>query len=394
MVAPGPPSSGAFQPVKVNVKFRCLMVALTALVTCIMTFNIFWLTTMLEDTHHRPRRPTPTNMKLLDYQSLFAQEIKPHCIKRKTLQDIKECFPFVRQIQRPDCQEIKDWTAVQRCLTGRFRKDTLLSHIHIVGERHSGTKFLTNELQKCFPRNTRFPFRVHRDFLRSKHFFQPILAGHDLASSVVIVVVRDPVDWIAAMRAKPYHSPSHVEEFNETSFTPLAWRDFVNRPWTLQDTEGWELQKDQAEYTVCQENFHRMEVVPCVYNETSGKVAKRFINGFTPLYEMRRDGTGRPFSSIMELRKEKILNFVLELPTLLDLSGFMIVRYEDMLRNGTQFVLDQLKDILGLDKEDMSRCRALPPQPERLGSRPVPEDFRQYLREHLDTDMEHLLGYD
>ena len=401
MVAPGPPSSGAYSPiVKVHaVKFRCLMVALTTLVVCIMTFNIFWLANILDETHQRPTTTSSghrPSTKLLDYEGLLAHEIKPHCTKRKTLQDIKECFPFVRQIHRPNCREINDWDAVQNCLTGRFRTDTPLRHIHIVGERHSGTKFLTKELQKCFPRHSPdFTFRVHRDFLRSKHFFQPILAGHDLAASVVIVVVRDPVDWIAAMREKPYHSPSHVQTLNDTGFTPLPWRDFVQRPWTLQgnDKDEWELEPYPTDETICQENFHRKEVIPCEYNETSGKLAEPFVRGFAPLYEMRRDGTAKPFSSILELRTEKILNFVLELPTLLDLSGFMIVRYEDVLRNGTQFVLDQLQDILQLDTAHMRRCRKVSPQPERLGSRPIPFDFRQYIREHIDSDMEHLLGY-
>lgn len=396
MVAPGPPSSGAFQPVKVNVRFRCLMVALTTVVACIMTFNIIWLSHLLEDTRpRRPRTPKSGSTKILNKQEeLLSKEIKPHCTQRKTLEDIKKCFPSVRQLERPDCQEIKDWTAVQRCLTGRFRTDNVLSHIHIVGERHSGTKFLTKELQRCFPRNTRFSFRVHRDFLRSKHFFQPILAGHDLAASFVIVMVRDPVDWVAAMREIPYHSPSHVVALNKTGFTPLPWADFVKKPWTLENIdEGWEWQIEKDQNTLCQENFHPVEVVPCQYNDTSGKIAERFVNGFAPLYEMRRDGSGEPFSSILELRNEKILNFVLELPLLTDLSGYMIIRYEDILRNGTQFVLDELREVLGLEKSDMSRCRAVPAQPERLGSRHVAEDFRRYIWEHLDSDMEHLLGY-
>lgn len=381
------------------------MVALTVLVVCIMTFNIFWLAHILDDTRHRPTTKTTTtttmerhqSTKLLDYEGILEHEIKPQCTKRKTLQDIKECFPFLRHIRhRPDCEEINDWGTVQRCLTGRFRTDTPLRHIHIVGERHSGTKFLTKELQKCFPRHTSdFTFRVHRDFLRSKHFFQPILAGHDLTSSIVLVVVRDPVDWIAAMREKPYHSPSHVLSINETGFAPLPWHEFVNRPWTLRGDgrNEWELVRNPTDETICQENFHRMEVVPCEYNETSGKLADPLIRGFAPIYEMQRDGTGRPFRSIMELRAEKILNFVLEIPTLMDLSGFMIVRYEDVLQDGTQFVLDQLQEILHLDDAHMRRCRVIPPQPERLGSRPVPSDFRRYVREHMDPDMERLLGY-
>ena len=398
-----PPSSGALAG-KVNVKFRCLMVALTGVVACIMAFNVFWLASILEegDSHrhrnhrrrgHFSRTPADLDYQQLDYEGILKHEVKPHCVRRRTIQDIQSCFPWVRKLPT-DCQDIRDWSSVQRCLTGRFRPDSKVQHIHIVGERHSGTKFLTQELQACFPRKTRFPFRVHRDFIRSKHFFQPILAGHDLATSFIIVVVRDPVDWVAAMHEKPYHSPNHVAALNETAVVPLDWQDFVTRPWTLSGND-WEAKPaGNNDEELCQDSFHRNEVVPCEYDEESGKIIDRWVRGFAPLYEMQRDGTGRPFSSILELRTEKILNFILELPMLTDLSGFMIVRYEDLLRNGTQFVLDQLRDRLGLPPSATAKCHVQTPQTDRLDQRRIPEDFRQYIRQHLDADMERLLGYD
>lgn len=377
-------------------------------VVCIMVFNIIWLLTILENddrvaANKKKNEPltSAADYAPLDYQALLLQEIQPHCKRRRTLLDIQNCFPLQRKLP-PHCHSIQDWNDVQRCLTGRFRDDTVVHHVHIVGERHSGTKFLTQELQDCFPRKTRYPFRVHRDFIRSKHFFQPILSGHDLRSSVVIVVVRDPVDWTAAMHEKPYHSPHHVAGWNETHAIPLDWRDFVQRPWTLssnQDATSWEgkphhqQQQQSLDDNTCQYTFHRREVVPCEFNETSGKLADRWVRGFAPVYELQRDGSGRAFSSILELRTEKILNFVLELPILTDLSGFLIVRYEDMMRNGTNFVLEQLRQILGLDAEAIAKCHVVPPQPERMASRPVPPEFRQYIWDHLDTSMERLLGY-
>lgn len=385
---------------KVSLKFRCLMGALTVLVVCVMTFNIFWLHTVIqtqqdgEGAHNGDLFGSPNNH--IDGEVIMAHEIKPFmegCDRRKSLEDIQRCFPseIVRKLS-PDCQEIKDWEHLQDCLTGRFRNgNKAVRHVHIVGERHSGTKFLTSQLQKCFPRRTRFSFRVHRDFIRSKHFFQPIL-DQDLSQSIIVVIVRDPVDWVAAMREKPYHSPFHMKGFNDKAI-PLDWHDFVTRPWTMPRLPGWENRTDDSDPKLCQDNFHREEVVPCEYNESSGLIPDNFFRGFYPLYEMQRDGSGRPFSSIIDLRNEKIVNFVLELPMLTDVAGFMVVRYEDILLKGMDFVLKRLQKMLRLPDKAMNLCKNIPPQPDRLKARAVADDFRKYIVEHMDSHLESLLGY-
>jgi hypothetical protein len=122
-------------------------------------------------------------------------------------------------------------------------------------------------------------------------------------------------------------------------------------------------------------------------------VPAAFKNGFEPVYELRRDGSGKPFRHVLELRTEKLVNMVLELGLLLDLAGLMIVRYEDILRNGTAFVIDDLRDILQLPTHVKESCQPLPPQPNRLNGRPISEDFRRWIDTHLDRPVEHLLGY-
>ena len=410
MVTPvaAPPSSGAAR-VK-HVKFRCLMVALTAVVSCLMVFNVVWLFTLLErdgplllPTPIWSRRSSPKAAADAEYhaynpqQLLLQHEVHPQCDMRRprrTVQDVQACFPTTTRSLPPDCRTIHDWPTVQRCLTGRYRNDTAVRHVHIVGERHSGTKFLTNELQACFPRHTRYSFRVHRDFVRSKHFFQPLLWAADLEASWVVVVVRDPVDWLAAMREKPYHSPAHVAGWNETSVVPLSWYDFLQRSWTLPNVDAWETHGENIppNNQLCQDNFRRHEVVPCSYNASSGQLGDRWTRGFAPVYELQRDHSGQPFASIVQLRTEKLVNFVLEIPLVMSssLAGLLIVRYEDVLQNGTRFVLDQLGDLLDVST---AQCRATPPQPNR-GRRVVPADVRAYLRTHLDANVERLVGYD
>ena len=150
------------------------------------------------------------------------------CQSMKSVLDIQTCHPetSVRPLG-PNCSDIRNWDDVQRCLTGRFTafhqtslngttNDTTppppISEIHILGERNSGTKFVTAELQQCFPRGPNL--RVHRDFVREKHWFQPINADDDHRHRLIVVVVRDPVEWMAAMRQSPYHSPAHVAGFD------------------------------------------------------------------------------------------------------------------------------------------------------------------------------------
>lgn len=375
---------------RVSIKFRCLMGALTILVVCVMTFNIFWLHTVLET------QEKSVVSKSMGLSEMVLREVRAAegCGRRRTAQDVQKCFPprIVRQLGST-CDEIQDWNDVQRCLNGRLNKDvTEIRHVHIVGERHSGTKFLTKELQTCFPRKTRFTFRVHRDFIRSKHFFQPIL-DQDLASSIIIVVVRNPVDWVAAMNEKPYHSPFHVKGFNGTQVIPMDWNDFVSQPWTMPRLPGWEARTIESDDTVCQEYFRHHEVIPCEYNQSSGLIAESIYRGFSPLYELQRDGSGRPFSSIIDLRTEKLVNFVLEIPLLTNIGGFLVVRYEDILRKGTTFVLEKIQQMLKLPNEAMTRCRPTPPQPDLLKARQVDDEFRKYVLDHIDPKVEKLLDY-
>jgi hypothetical protein len=385
-----------------NLKVRCLMGSLSMVVLCIMVFNLFWLHTLLEDDNVSSGTKAVRSSVLASIDPALS-----HCQQRRSLRDVQACFASPRQLPARDCDEVTDWSSVQRCLTGRFRPEAQIRHVHIVGERHSGTKFLTNHLQECFPRQRQqgtrstttpdYGFKVHRDFLRSKHWFQPIL-GHDMSQSVVVVLVRDPYQWVTAMLEKPYHSPFHIRRFNGTrGVVPLEWVDFVSRPWSMPLLPGWENRSTtttrQQHQQHCQMYFSRQEVVPCEYNRSSGFVPTAFANGFEPVYELRRDGSGKAFRHVLELRTEKLVNFVLELGILLDLAGLMIVRYEDVLRNGTDFVIEDLREILQLPAHVKESCTPLPPQPDRLRGRPISKDFRRWIHKHLDRPVEHLLGY-
>ena len=355
------------------------------------------------------------------------------CNRKRTLKDIQSCFPsrFVRQLG-PGCEKVETWPDVQRCLNRRFvavpnanatSNNANSDHytVHILGERNSGTKFVMRELQACFPRNSSVGtvddhdsshqppsvvVKVHRDYIRAKHWFQPITADN-WRNHILVVVFRDSVEWVAALREKPYHSPRHVRRFegaNGQMIVPLDWRSFVSREWSTARTDhDHELQMNQTRRAlanrgeVCREGFAYHQVVPCRFdNSTSIQVPLQRLRGFEPIYELRRDGSGQPFRNILELRAEKIVNFLLELPVVVDLGGFLAVRYEDLLREGTGPMLQQVATMVGRTSKNGAlpgTCQAGPPQPERLGKRLVDPEFRDYILSHVEPGPEKLLGY-
>jgi len=325
--------------------------------------------------------------------------------KIRTAQDLKRCTSAKTFLQlEPSCEQIETWQDVQRCLVRRFFPEPAERYeIHIIGERNSGTKFIMRELQQCFPKED-FTVRIHRDFVRAKHFFQPTHRNsrRGYRKSIIIAIFRDPVEWTAAMIQKPYHSPNHIAGFDNVTgeVIPMAWQDFVARRWkTPRSKFDMELiRAGRVEETlnglICKELFTFTEVIPCRYDyNTSKAVPEDKLRGYEPIYELRRDGTGRSFEHILELRSEKIFNFLLELPLLLKLGGFVAVRYEDLLTNGTQSFLENVADIIGVDGGLPATCKPTPPQPGLFGKRPVSQGLREWVNEHVDVERERLLGY-
>lgn len=324
--------------------------------------------------------------------------------ERPAISSIAKCYPNapLQPLMNSSCTDVKTWSDVQTCLVGRRNAAAAPTtprgiQIHVIGERNSGTKWLQQELAKCFPRE-KLGVRCHRDFVRSKHFFQPPSRGN-FDHSIVIAIFRDPVQWIAAMREKPYHMPYQMDGFDMNQkrmpAIPLEWEKFIQRssPWTMPERSKHDLQilRDGKQNQVtCRQGFTFNEIVPCQFDNATIPESK--WRGHEPFYEMRRDNSGKPFEDLLKLRSEKILNFVLEVPLLMRLAGFSAVRYEDLLLRGTRFLMEQIADMMGLQDLPES-CKPLPPQPERLEHRQIPAGFRSWVEDRLVMDTEHLLGY-
>ena len=127
--------------------------------------------------------------------------------------------------------------------------------IHVLGERHSGTKWITDHLEECFNSSA----EIKRGLSRWKHWFQENNDYHYRLGSKAIVVAqfRHVLQWVKAMQVDPYHAPAH---FN------LSWREYVHRPWTMKRS-GRDLRLNGTEGEICQYNFSPHQVVPCLVDQ-------------------------------------------------------------------------------------------------------------------------------
>ena len=317
--------------------------------------------------------------------------------------------------------KIRTWEGIQNCVNGprKYHHRSSTSplekqekHLHLIGERNSGTKFVIEEIKSCFPPD-RYNMKIHRDYLRPKHFFQPIdmaTRSRSMENHYVVSIFRSPVEWVAAMIEKPYHSPSHVRFDESSQPMPLAWQDFVNRPWTLQHynqtDHDWQdhILPQKRETRNCRYGFGFQEIIPCRWIGANSTIPKHFWRAYEPIYELRTDRTairapagggelrdGVPFDNIMQLRSEKIKNFLLEVPLIHRVGGYHAVRYEDLLANGTRAMLEQVATILGLPGIPDS-CNPQLPAPDRR-RRKIPDGLRQWVEDNLILETERLLGY-
>ena len=253
----------------------------------------------------------------------------------------------------------------------------LIKTISLVGERHSGTKWITSQLVDCFGDQV----KVLNRYTRYKHWFQ--YEDSELYSSkstVVVALFRDPYDWIESMRKKPYHSPNH---FN------LDWKTFVTTSWGMErGPADQQLIKDGLTHnTTCMHRFPFENIIPCskldrnMYNGTQRSGKKIGVN-----YELNQDGSGNPYDSILQLRRDKIRNYF-RLSSFDAVYAFYPVQFEYMVTHGTTPLVDELERVTGFK----SNCRRA--APHALKQKEYDESFEQWINEHLDWEAERMIGY-
>ena len=248
----------------------------------------------------------------------------------------------------------------------RRRRRTIKS-IHFIGERHSGTTWMYNHLRRCFGED----LPVHMGFTRFKHWFQynNTAMEENEPHALVIAQFREPYSWVEAMRRENHHAPLHAE---------LNWQQFVTRKWWMPRPPKDEPLANETG-RVCGQQFHYNEVIPC-----SESVFRR--RGGHPRYELRIDGSGEPYDSVVQLRTDKIRNF-LETANYAGVASHLAVRYEDVVTNGSGAILSRIEKATGVK----AQCKAKPAQ--SLSVRNYDPRYVKWMNKNVDWSTEALIGY-
>lgn len=282
----------------------------------------------------------------------------------------------------------------------KFREpaDGSIKSISLLGERNSGTRWIYGHLGLCF--NHTIP--VHRSLSRYKHWFQYDDAKEIPKNTLSIAMFRDPIAWTYAMQKVPHHASMHLD---------LPWKEFVTQEWNMErlekDVMFFEDQKKLNNHTgrICQCNFHYHEIVSCLLRpypdgywgmkidsktKTWEPHRKHRFSQHQPFYEMRvNDPKGRPYNNILEMRADKIRNFM-ESSTYANVDGFWHYQYEGLLKTGTRELVEKIERATGL-KHHPEKCKIYDPQNRR--KREMPLEYVDYMINHVDWDAEALIGY-
>jgi hypothetical protein len=231
-------------------------------------------------------------------------------------------------------------------------------------------------LSQCFNHSIDVKIKL----TRYKHWFQyPDFARypHD---TLVVAQFRNPYDWLKAMQKVPHHSPNHL------AYRPDdRWKEFLSMPWTMERIGIDRFPENLTE--PCQEHFEWKDIVSCPVVPVPKSEYKRLeYSNHQPFYEMRNDGSGLPYNNILELRTDKIRNF-LTVKEYEGIADLWIVQYEYLLTMGTKGMIDQIAEWTGITPN----CTAYPPQ--QRTSRPIEREMAEYIKEHLNWTVESWIGY-
>jgi hypothetical protein len=214
---------------------------------------------------------------------------------------------------------------------------------------------------------------------RYKHWFQ--FPGfyrypHD---TLVVAQFRNPYDWLKAMQHVPHHAPAHLPFRGDKH-----WKKFLDSEWTMEriGTDQWNNLTEP-----CQEYFEYRDLISCAKSPLPKSAYKRLdYSAHQPFYEMRNDGSGEPYANIMELRTDKIRNF-LKVKEYDGVADVWVTQYEYLLTKGTSELIRQIEQWTGI------KANCTPVGPQQRTTRPVEKEMADYIRDHLNWTVEALIGY-
>ena len=194
------------------------------------------------------------------------------------------------------------------------------------------------------------------------------------------------------MERVPHHSPNHLRLAANASvdsrMSDNDWRIFLTKPWTMPRV-GKDLKMRGDE--MCQDNFRYKDIVSCALEPLPASHYKHKVrySEHQPFYEMKNDGSGEPYANLLELRTDKIRNF-LSLGERTGIADVWVLQYEYLLAHGTSDLIARLEEWTG----ETAQCAPKPPQQRRQKkTRVISPDFAAHVREHLNWTVEGWIGY-
>ena len=282
---------------------------------------------------------------------------------------------------RADDNILSDYAVAEDENTTTTHSKTIKS-INLIGERHSGTKWITSQLDDCFGDR----IDVKNRYTRYKHWFQyndiseDDTYYHSPNSSLVVSIFRDPYDWVDSMLKKPYHSPNHFD---------LDWKTFVNKEWTMgyrYNGDEYLIESGTHHNATCKHRFTFNEIIPCSRKDRNWNNITRYGKPVGVIYELNQDKSGLPYNSIIDLRRDKIKNF-LDVANYDGVASFIPIQYEYMILYGLRELIEQVASITGLKP----KCIPTPPRLKR--SKTFDPEYVEWMNAHVDWDVEKLVGY-
>ncbi|MGH1356763.1 MAG: hypothetical protein ACRBBS_17035 [Thalassovita sp.] len=225
------------------------------------------------------------------------------------------------------------------------------TRFQVIGERSSGT----NHLKRLLGRNT--PLTPVEQLGWKHGGMQALAIPRDL---VVVLSLRNAVDWALSMYAKPWHTPPAIQRLGFSEFLRAEWATIIDH--------------------------------------------QKYFDGAGPLMvgqplQQDRDPMGLPYPNLFALRVGKL---AAHLSLVNRGCSLVIARHESVLADSEGF-LRQFRQQMGLEPTDAP----LRPVVKRLGSRFLPavadrpprpnsmaDSDHAYMLGQLDLSLERALGYD
>ena len=104
------------------------------------------------------------------------------------------------------------------------------------------------------------------------------------------------------------------------------------------------------------------------------------------MYELNHDGSGNTYGSIVDLRRDKIKNFlgVRNYPAV---AALLPVQYEYVVSRGTADLIEAIENVTGL----YAQCTPSPPR--ELVPKQLDAHFVKWMNNNVDWEVEEMVGY-